>query len=98
MRFTAWHEGKILAVVTTRLPGEHNAANALAALATAVRVGVPVSAAVGAIGRFQGGGRRFESRRQGRGLTLVAHYAPNPAQERATPQAAPDPVHPRPVL
>ena len=31
MRFTAWHEGKVLAVVTTRLPGEHNAANALAA-------------------------------------------------------------------
>src|SRR5207237_3129220 len=53
MRFTAWHAGKALAVVTTRLPGEHNAANALAALATAVRLGVPVPTAVDALGRFQ---------------------------------------------
>jgi UDP-N-acetylmuramate: L-alanyl-gamma-D-glutamyl-meso-diaminopimelate ligase len=98
MRFTAWHEGKVLAVVTTRLPGEHNAANALAALATAVRVGVPVSAAVDAIGRFQGVSRRFEVRGQVRGVTLVDDYAHNPAKVRATLQAAQDRFHPGRVL
>ena len=98
MRFTAWHEGKVLAVVTTRLHGEHNAANALAALATAVRVGVPVSAAVEAIGRFQGVGRRFEVRGQVRGVTLVDDYAHNPAKVRATLQAARDRFHPGRVL
>src|SRR6266849_1378771 len=98
MRFTAWHEGKVLAVVTTRLPGEHNAANALAALAAAVRVGVPVSVAVDAIGKFQGVSRRFEVRGQVRGVTLVDDYAHNPAKGRATLQAAQDRFHPGRVL
>jgi UDP-N-acetylmuramate: L-alanyl-gamma-D-glutamyl-meso-diaminopimelate ligase len=98
MRFTAWHEGKVLAVVTTRLPGAHNAANALAALAAAVRIGVPVSAAVEAIGKFQGVSRRFEVRGQVRGVTLVDDYAHNPAKVRATLQAAQERFHPGRVL
>ena len=98
MRFTAWHEGKVLAVVTTRLPGEHNAANALAALATAVRLGVPVPTAVDAIGRFHGVSRRFEVRGQVRGVTLVDDYAHHPAKVRATLEAARDRYHPGRVL
>src|SRR6202011_2979146 len=98
MRFTAWHEGKVLAVVTTRLPGEHNAANALAALAAAVRIGVPVAAAVEAIGKFQGVSRRFEVRGQVRGVTLVDDYAHNPAKVRATVKAAQERFHPGRVL
>src|SRR5437764_387713 len=70
----------------------------LAALATAVRVGVPVSAAVDAIGRFQGVGRRFEVRGQVRGVTLVDDYAHNPAKVRATLQAAQNRFHPGRVL
>src|SRR5260370_35525320 len=69
MRFTAWHEGKVLAVVTTRLPGEHNAANALAALAASVRIGGPISTAWDPIGKFQGAGRAFEIRGKVRGIT-----------------------------
>src|SRR5437868_4613830 len=98
MRFTAWHAGKVLAVVTTRLTGEHNASNALAALATSVRLGVPVASAVDAIGRFQGVARRFELRRQVRGVTLVDDYAHHPAKVRATVQAALERFHPGRVL
>ena len=98
MRFTAWHAGKVLAVVTTRLPGEHNAANALAALATAVRIGVPVPTAVDAIGRFHGVSRRFEIRGQVRGVTLVDDYAHHPAKVRATLEAARDRFHPGRLL
>jgi UDP-N-acetylmuramate: L-alanyl-gamma-D-glutamyl-meso-diaminopimelate ligase len=98
MRFTAWHEGKVLAVVTTRLPGEHNASNALAALATTIRLGVPVSTAVEAIGRFQGVSRRFEIRGKVRGITLVDDYAHHPAKVRATLQAAQERFHPGRVL
>ena len=98
MRFTAWHEGKVLAVVSTRLPGEHNAANALAALATTVRVGVPVSVAVEAIGRFHGVARRFEMRGQVRGVTVIDDYAHNPAKVRATVQAALERFKPGRVL
>jgi UDP-N-acetylmuramate: L-alanyl-gamma-D-glutamyl-meso-diaminopimelate ligase len=98
MRFTAWHQGKVLAVVSTRLPGEHNAANALAALATTVRVGVPVGTAVDAIGRFHGVARRFETRGQIRGVTVVDDYAHNPAKVRATLQAAQERFRPGRVL
>jgi UDP-N-acetylmuramate: L-alanyl-gamma-D-glutamyl-meso-diaminopimelate ligase len=98
MRFTAWHQGKVLAVVTTLLPGEHNASNALGALAASVRVGVPVSTAVEAIGRFHGVGRRFEIRGQVRGITLVDDYAHHPAKVRATLQAARERFHPGRVL
>ena len=98
MRFTAWHQGKVLAVVSTRLPGEHNAANALAALATTVRVGVPVSNAVDAIGRFHGVARRFEVRGQVRGVTVIDDYAHNPAKVRATLQAAQERFRPGRVL
>ncbi|TMD48687.1 MAG: UDP-N-acetylmuramate--L-alanine ligase [Chloroflexi bacterium] len=98
MRFTAWHEGKVLAVVSTRIPGEHNATNALAALAASVRVGVPVPVAVDAIARFQGVSRRFEVRGQVRGVTLVDDYAHHPAKVRATVQAARERFHPGRVL
>mgnify|MGYP001791825500 FL=1 len=98
MRFTAWHAGKVLAVVTTRLPGEHNAAKALAALATTVRLGVPVSTAVDAIGRFHGVSRRFEVRGQVRGVTVVDDYAHNPAKVRATIQAAQERFRPGRIL
>ena len=98
MRFTAWHQGKVLAVVTTRLPGEHNAANALAALATSVRLGVPVPAAVDAIARFQGVSRRFELKGQVRVVTLIDDYAHHPAKVRATLEAARERFHPGRVL
>jgi UDP-N-acetylmuramate--L-alanine ligase len=88
MRFTAWHQGKVLAVVKTRIPGEHNASNALAALAVTVRLGVPVPMAVDAIGRFRGAGRRFEIRGQARGITVVDDYAHHPTEVRATLEAA----------
>jgi UDP-N-acetylmuramate--L-alanine ligase len=98
MRFTAWHAGKVLAVVSTRLPGEHNAANALAALAATVRVGVPVSTAVDAIARFSGVARRFEVRGQVRGVTVIDDYAHHPAKVRATLDAARERFHPGQVL
>lgn len=98
MRFTAWHKGKVVGVVTTRLPGEHNARNALGAMAAAIRLGVPVPAVVEAIGRFRGVSRRFEIKGKVRGVTLVDDYAHHPAKVRATLQAAQERFHPGRVL
>jgi UDP-N-acetylmuramate--L-alanine ligase len=98
MRFTAWFKGKVVGVVSTRIPGAHNASNALAALATAVRLGVPAATAVEAIGRFRGAGRRFEVRGQVRGITVVDDYAHHPSEVRATLQAAQERFHPGRVL
>jgi UDP-N-acetylmuramate--L-alanine ligase len=98
MRFTAWLKGKVVAVVATRIPGEHNAANALAALATSVRLGVPVPTAVEAIARFRGAGRRFEVKGVAHGVTVVDDYAHHPTEVRATLEAAQARFHPGRVL
>src|SRR4029077_6754477 len=63
-----------------------------------VRIGVPVSAAVDAIGKFQGVSRRLEGRGPGRGVTMVEDCAANPAKRSATLQAAQDRFHPGRVL
>jgi UDP-N-acetylmuramate--alanine ligase len=98
MRFTAWHGGKVIAVVETRLAGAHNAANALAALATTVRLGVPVATALQAIARFQGAGRRFEIRGRARQVTVIDDYAHHPSEVRATLRAAQERFAPGRVL
>lgn len=98
MRFTAWHAGKVIAVVEMRLAGAHNAGNALAALATTVRLGVPVATAVQAIARFQGAGRRFEIRGRARDVTVVDDYAHHPTEVRATLRAAQERFAPGRVL
>ena len=98
MRFTAWFRGKVVAVVSTQIPGTHNASNALAALATAVRLGVPAEIAVEAIARFRGAGRRFEVKGQARGVTVVDDYAHHPSEVRATLQAAQERFHPGRIL
>jgi UDP-N-acetylmuramate--L-alanine ligase len=98
MRLTAWHAGKVIAVVETQLAGAHNAANALAALATTVRLGVPVATAVQAIARFQGAGRRFEIRGRAREVTVIDDYAHHPSEVRATLRAAQERFAPGRVL
>ena len=98
MRFTAWHQSKVIAVVETRLAGAHNAANALAALATTVRLGVPVATAVQAIARFLGAGRRFEIRGRARDITVIDDYAHHPTEVRATLRAAQERFAPGRVL
>ncbi len=98
MRFTAWHGGKVIAVVETQLAGAHNAANALAALATTVRLGVPVATALQAIARFQGAGRRFEIRGRAKQVTVIDDYAHHPSEVRATLRAAQERFAPGRVL
>jgi UDP-N-acetylmuramate:L-alanyl-gamma-D-glutamyl-meso-diaminopimelate ligase len=98
MRFTAWHEGKVVGIVTTRIPGEHNVSNALAALATAIRLAIPVQTALDAIGRFRGARRRFEVRGKANGITVVDDYAHHPTEVGATIRAAINRFRPGRVL
>jgi UDP-N-acetylmuramate--alanine ligase len=69
------------------LPGEHNRANAGAALAALELAGVGRDEAAAALGRFTGTGRRFELSEAG-GVTIVDDYAHHPAEIAATIAAA----------
>jgi UDP-N-acetylmuramate--alanine ligase len=80
--------GDVLGELIVPVPGVHNARNALGAVATAVRIGVPFDAAAAAIARFEGVGRRFERRGDRDGVTYVDDYAHLPTEVRAMVETA----------
>jgi UDP-N-acetylmuramate--alanine ligase len=71
-----------------RVPGDHNALNALCALVVADALGVPVDMAARSLGGFAGVGRRFELRGEARGVRVIDDYGHNPTKIRATLAAA----------
>lgn len=86
--FLAMRDGGGLGWVRLRLPGDHNASNAMAALAVADFLDVPLQAAKGALAEFRGVGRRFEIKGEAAGVTVVDDYAHHPTEIRATLRAA----------
>lgn len=70
--------------VELAVPGRHNAANALAALAAARACGIPLGEAAASIGRFQGLRRRFEIVGTAGGATVIDDFGHNPDKIAAT--------------
>lgn len=70
--------------VELRVPGRHNAANALAALAAARACDIPLERAVAAIGRFEGLRRRFEIVGTAGDVTVIDDFGHNPDKIAAT--------------
>lgn len=66
------------------LPGRHNVANALAAIAAARLMGIDDEVARDALARFAGIGRRFDRIGAARGIDVVDDFAHNPEKIRAT--------------
>jgi UDP-N-acetylmuramate--alanine ligase len=60
------------------VPGRHNISNALAAIAACSVLGVPTPQAAGALGSFQGIGRRLQVIGQKSGVTVLDDFAHNP--------------------
>ena len=59
------------------VPGRHNVANALAAIAAAAALDVPLADMVAPLSCFQGVGRRFQTVGVARGVTVVDDFAHN---------------------
>ena len=76
--FDVWHGERCIGRVDWDVPGRHNAANALAALAAAHHAGVPVEAAIEALRRFRGVKRRLEVRGVVGGITVYDDFAHHP--------------------
>lgn len=72
------------AEVKLLVPGRHNVSNALAALAAAKAVGVPLSEAAAALGEFRGVRRRLETVGTMSGVTVIDDFAHNPDKIAAT--------------
>lgn len=70
--------------VELAVPGRHNAANALAALAAARACDIPLDMAVTALGRFVGLRRRFEVVGTAGNVTIIDDFGHNPDKIAAT--------------
>lgn len=86
--FTLLRQGRAAGRVTLQLPGEHNARNALAALAAAHHQGLALDVAVAALAAFRGTGRRLELRGEVDGVLVLDDYAHHPTAIRMTLAAA----------
>ena len=86
--FEIYHTGARLAEASLQVPGKHNVLNAMAALAVADLLSLPMDRAAFAISEFQGAGRRFELRGEAGGVTVIDDYAHHPTEIRATLAAA----------
>lgn len=71
-----------------RVPGRHNALNAVAALSVADELNVPVEKTLKSLASFQGVQRRFHHRGNLKGVTFIDDYAHHPSEIRATLLAA----------
>jgi len=87
--FSIVRDGKPLCNVRLHIPGEHNIANALAAVACATTMGIDIGVIVDTLKNFNGTQRRFDI--QGtttHGVRIVDDYAHHPAEITATIKAA----------
>jgi UDP-N-acetylmuramate--alanine ligase len=63
-----------------QVPGHHNARNAAAALAALATLGYDAAAAAAALESYTGIGRRFETKGEARGVTVIDDYAHHPSE------------------
>lgn len=82
-RFTLQSRGKQFQVAM-QVPGRHNIANALAAIAAASAIGVPVATSVAAISRFNGLARRFDVVGTANDISVIDDFGHNPDKIAAT--------------
>jgi UDP-N-acetylmuramate: L-alanyl-gamma-D-glutamyl-meso-diaminopimelate ligase len=76
--------GRVVGRTMLALPGAHNRANALAALAAARHAGVPVEVGLQALRSFKGVKRRLEVRGAVRDVTVIDDFAHHPTAIAAT--------------
>jgi UDP-N-acetylmuramate--alanine ligase len=70
--------------VRLRMPGRHNAMNALAAITAARAINISVADAAAALADFTGLARRYEVLGQAGGVTVIDDFAHNPDKVAAT--------------
>lgn len=86
--FQVHYRELLLGEVSLDMPGEHNIANALGAIACAMELGVAFTTVAQALHRFTGVQRRFTVRGEVDGVVVVDDYGHHPVEIEATLQAA----------
>jgi UDP-N-acetylmuramate--alanine ligase len=82
--FTAHRKGSVLGEVTIGVPGKHNCLNALAAIATALELGIDFDVVRRGLAGFKGVQRRCHVRGEKNGITVMDDYGHHPTEIRMT--------------
>lgn len=93
--YTAMHRGEELGKVTLNVPGIHNVANSLSAIALCLGLGIPMEEITKGLLGFGGTHRRFEYKGTKNGITIIDDYAHHPTEVAATLTAAKNYPHGR---
>ena len=84
--FVVFHQGKKVGTVSWNLLGQHNVHNALAAIAAAYSVGVPIETALSALPKFKNVKRRLEKKGEVNGVSVYDDFAHHPTAIATTLQ------------
>ena len=82
--FKVFVKEKLLGEVSLAHPGKHNILNALGAIGLALEAGLPASACLEGLSKFEGVGRRFELKGERNGVVVIDDYGHHPAEIAAT--------------
>jgi len=82
--YTATLDGEDLGRVTVSVPGTHNVANSLAAVAVGLDLEVPFEAIQAGLGSFSGVDRRFQERGEAGGVLVIDDYGHHPTEIHVT--------------
>jgi UDP-N-acetylmuramate--alanine ligase len=85
---SVFRAGAPLGTLQLNVPGRHNIANALAAVAVGLELDIPQERIFKALESYTGTGRRFELKKIVRDIMVVEDYAHHPTEIKATLDAA----------
>lgn len=86
--YDVYYRGKLLGEMEINVPGAHNIANSLAAIAVGRYLGLPLEEIRRALEQFSGAKRRFQTKGKVDGIWVVDDYAHHPTEIRSALLAA----------
>ncbi|MFW6080711.1 MAG: UDP-N-acetylmuramate--L-alanine ligase [Desulfosalsimonas sp.] len=85
--FSVYHEGLHMGDITLNLPGRHNVANALAAIAVGHELEIPFETIRASLESLEGVQRRLEEKADISGIKIVDDYGHHPTEIKTTLEA-----------
>lgn len=86
--YDAYFRGELLGMIKLSVPGRHNIANSLAAVAVGRSVGLTFEQIASGLAPFRGAKRRFQTKGKIEGVWVVDDYAHHPTEIKTTLLAA----------
>ncbi len=86
--FDLYRKGQFIDHLDLKIIGNHNISNALAAIAVAYELNIPIEQVKDGLSTFTGTNRRFEYKGEIAGITIIDDYAHHPTEIRATLESA----------